>query len=87
MIILGGDGNYYLTVSAGRNVWRHNDGIEIYRSKDLKTWSYLGVVWSIDRDHLLTPIVVQTCAIWGYFVHSLASSLQPHVSSRVDLLQ
>ncbi|MFP5042021.1 family 43 glycosylhydrolase [Parasediminibacterium sp. JCM 36343] len=50
VIIVGGDGNYYLTGSTGRNIWRYNDGIEIYRSKDLKTWSYLGLVWSIDKD-------------------------------------
>ncbi len=50
VIIVGGDGNYYLTGSTGRNIWRYNDGIEIYRSKDLKSWSYLGVVWSIEKE-------------------------------------
>ena len=50
VIILGGDGNYYLTGSTGDNIWRYNDGIEIYRSKDLKKWDYLGLVWSIEKD-------------------------------------
>ncbi len=50
VIILGGDGNYYLTGSTGDNIWKFNDGIELYRSKDLKTWDYLGLVWSIEND-------------------------------------
>jgi len=50
VIILGGDGNYYLTGSTGRNIWSNNDGIELYRSKDLKHWDYLGLVWSIEKD-------------------------------------
>lgn len=49
-IILGGDGNYYLTGSSGDNIWYYNDGIELWRSPDLQTWSYLGLVWSVDRD-------------------------------------
>jgi hypothetical protein len=50
VIIVGGDGNYYLTGSTGNNIWRYNDGVEIYRSKDLKKWDYLGLVWSIEKD-------------------------------------
>jgi hypothetical protein len=50
VITVGGDGNYYMTGSTGNNIWNYNDGIEIYRSKDLRTWSYLGLVWSIEKD-------------------------------------
>ena len=50
VIILGGDGNYYMTGSTGRNIWSHNDGIEIYRSNNLKKWDYLGVVWNIEKE-------------------------------------
>ncbi len=49
VIILGGDGNYYLTGSTGRSIWKYNDGIELYRSSDLKTWDYLGLVWTIEK--------------------------------------
>ena len=49
-ICLGGDGNYYLTGSTGMDIWDHNDGIELWRSPDLKKWDYLGLVWSIERD-------------------------------------
>ena len=50
VIIVGGDGNYYLTGSTGDNIWKFNNGIELYRSKDLKHWDYLGLVWSIEKD-------------------------------------
>jgi alpha-L-fucosidase len=50
LVILGGDGNYYLTGSTGDNIWNYNDGVEIWRSSDLKSWTYLGLVWSIEKD-------------------------------------
>lgn len=50
MICLGGDGNYYMTGTTGDNWSAFNDGIELYASNDLKTWRYLGLVWSIERD-------------------------------------
>jgi len=50
VIIVGGDGNYYLTGSTGDNIWKFNDGVEIYRSGDLVNWDYLGLVWSIEKD-------------------------------------
>ena len=50
VIILGGDGNYYMTGSTGDNIWWFNDGVELWRSKDLKKWDYLGLVWSIEKD-------------------------------------
>ncbi len=50
IICLGGDGHYYMTGTTGDNCWALTDGIELYRSADLKTWSYLGLVWSIERD-------------------------------------
>ncbi len=46
----GEDGNYYMTGSSGDNIWDRNDGVELWRSKDLKRWNYLGLVWSIERD-------------------------------------
>ncbi len=50
IIILGGDGNYYLTGSTGDNIWKYNDGIELWKSPDLINWTYLGLVWSIEKD-------------------------------------
>ncbi|MGN6641479.1 MAG: family 43 glycosylhydrolase [Verrucomicrobiota bacterium] len=46
----GGDGNYYLTGTTGKDLWFKNDGIEVWRSTDLATWEPLGMVWNIDKD-------------------------------------
>ncbi len=50
VIILGGDGNYYMTGSTGDDIWAFNDGVELWRSPDLKKWEYVGLVWSVQRD-------------------------------------
>lgn len=50
IVCLGGDGHYYMTGSTGDNIWAVNDGVELWRSKDLRDWDYLGLVWSIERD-------------------------------------
>lgn len=49
-IALADDGNYYMTGSSGDNIWDLVDGVELWKSSDLKTWDYLGLVWSVDRD-------------------------------------
>ena len=49
-ICIGGDGAYYMTGSTGDNIWAFNDGIELWRSTDLINWTYLGLVWSLDRE-------------------------------------
>jgi len=49
-ICLGGDGNYYMTGSTGDNIWDRVDGVELWRSKDLQNWDYLGLVWSMSKD-------------------------------------
>lgn len=50
IITVGGDGLYYMTGSSGDNIWDRTDGIELWRSTDLKTWDYLGLVWSLAKD-------------------------------------
>jgi xylan 1,4-beta-xylosidase len=49
-ICRGPDGMYYLTGTTGTNIWVANEGIEIWKSPDLKNWAPLGMVWSIERD-------------------------------------
>ena len=49
-LCLGGDGNYYMTGSTGDNIWDRVDGVELWRSKDLQHWDYLGLVWSMAKD-------------------------------------
>lgn len=50
VICVGGDGNYYMTGSTGDDIWDFNDGVELWRSPDLKSWDYLGLVWVTERD-------------------------------------
>ena len=50
VICVGGDGLYYLTGSTGNDIWHVNDGVELWRSPDLKEWEYMGLVWSFDQD-------------------------------------
>ena len=50
VICVGGDGNYYLTGSTGDDIWKFNDGVELWRSADLKKWEYVGLVWSLAKD-------------------------------------
>jgi xylan 1,4-beta-xylosidase len=76
VIILGGDGNYYMTGSSGDNIWDFNDGVELWRSADLQKWDYLGVVWNIKRDGTWEkqPRDLHgkpTIAIWAPEIHYL----------------
>ncbi len=80
VINIGGDGLYYMTGSSGDNIWDRNDGIELWRSQDLKKWDYVGLVWSFDKDAAAwaarwgTPAnrhVVR--AIWAPEIHYLKS--------------
>lgn len=50
-ICLAADDWYYLTGTAGTpNFFFENDGIYLWKSKDLETWLPLGKVWDIERD-------------------------------------
>jgi beta-xylosidase len=50
IINIGGDGMYYMTGSSGDNIWQANDGIELWKSADMKRWDYVGLVWSLAND-------------------------------------
>ena len=59
-VTLGPDGYYYMTgttAAKGRNFangrihcWDYNDGIYLWRSKDMHAWQAMGLVWSFDKD-------------------------------------
>ncbi len=49
-ITRGPDDMYYLTGTIGPDFMRANDGIRIWRSKDLQVWEDLGLVWTFERD-------------------------------------
>lgn len=59
-VMHGPDGYYYLTgttATPGRefpgnriHCWDYNDGLYLWRSKDLKQWEAMGLIWSFDKD-------------------------------------
>ena len=50
-VCLGPDGTYYLTGTTGAPTWwESNDGIRLWKSKDLATWEPVGLVWSFEKD-------------------------------------
>ncbi|GAA0537459.1 family 43 glycosylhydrolase [Chitinophaga japonensis] len=59
-VMNGPDGYYYMTGTtavpgrqfpSGRvHCWDYNDGLYMWRSKDLQQWEPMGLVWSFDRD-------------------------------------
>lgn len=50
VVTLGGDGYYYMTGSTGDNIWAYSSGVELWKSPDLHSWEYLGLVWDIDKE-------------------------------------
>jgi beta-xylosidase len=76
IVCLGGDGHYYMTGSTGDNIWAFNDGVELWRSADLQSWHYLGLVWSIERDggwerQWRTLHDLPSRAVWAPEIHYL----------------
>jgi xylan 1,4-beta-xylosidase len=47
---LGADGVYYLIGTTGHPTWwQTNEGIRMWKSRDLKTWDPMGLVWSFEK--------------------------------------
>ncbi len=50
-VCLGPDGLYYLTGTTGYPTWwQTNQGVRMWRSRDLTKWEPLGLVWSLEND-------------------------------------
>ncbi|MBP6409674.1 MAG: family 43 glycosylhydrolase [Pseudarcicella sp.] len=59
-MMAGPDGYYYMTgttstpgrkfPSGNIHCWDHNDGLYMWRSKDMKSWEAMGLIWSFDKD-------------------------------------
>jgi len=50
-VTVGPDNVYYLSgTGADNDAWHHNEGINLWKSDDLKTWTYVGLIWSFERD-------------------------------------
>ncbi|MFZ4456885.1 MAG: Ig-like domain-containing protein [Bacteroidales bacterium] len=50
-ICVGADKMYYMVGSmSDNNIWCRNEGVNLWRSNDLKTWTYVGLIWSFEGD-------------------------------------
>ncbi len=57
-VTLAPDGVYYMVhtscyldgVISHKNAWDHNDGLHLWKSTDLKNWTHVGLIWSIEKD-------------------------------------
>lgn len=66
-VCLGPDGTYYLTGTTGYPTWwGDNDGIRMWKSTDLKTWTAMGLVWSFASN---TTWQNTPAAIWAPEIH------------------
>ena len=77
-IIVGADYAYYLTGTMSDNsVYYHNEGVNLWRSLDLKNWTYIGLVWSFENDATVADKTwnlfynQQFRAIWNTKIHYL----------------
>ncbi|MEI7938219.1 MAG: family 43 glycosylhydrolase [Verrucomicrobiota bacterium] len=69
-VCLGPDGTYYLTGTTGHPTWwKTNEGIRVWKSKDLKTWEPLGLVWNFAKDATWQKPKGDVQAIWAPELH------------------
>jgi beta-xylosidase len=69
-VCLGPDGSYYLTGTTGAPTWwKTNEGIRVWKSKDLKTWQPLGLVWSFEKNATWQKGQGDLRAIWAPEIH------------------
>ena len=78
-VCVGPDGTYYLTGTTGHPTWwSYNEGIRLWKSRDLKAWEPLGLVWSF-KDHATWQVgrsstqepPARKCALWAPEIHFL----------------
>jgi len=70
-ICVGPDGTYYLTGTTGHPTWwETNEGVRVWKSKDLKKWDFLGLVWRIEEDGTWQKKTVDgRRAVWAPEIH------------------
>ena len=66
------EGSYYLIGTTGAPTWwKTNEGIRLWRSKDLAQWEPLGLVWSVEKDATWQKMRDNKRAIWAPELHYL----------------
>jgi beta-xylosidase len=77
-ICMGADNAYYLVGTMSDNsVYYHNEGVNLWRSIDLKNWTYIGLIWSFENDAATADKTwnlfynQQFRAVWNTKIHYL----------------
>jgi hypothetical protein len=66
------NGEYYLVGTTGAPTWwQTNEGIRLWKSKDLKAWEPQGLVWSFDKDATWQKVQDGKRALWAPEIHYL----------------
>jgi beta-xylosidase len=75
-VCLGGDGMYYLTGTTGQPPvwWKTNEGIRIWKSADLKSWTPLGLRWKIDDGAWQKVKHGENRALWAPEIHFIKNT-------------
>lgn len=69
-VCLGPHKTYYLIGTTGFPTWwKTNEGVRMWKSKDLKTWEPLGLVWSFAKDMTWQKMQGENQAIWAPEIH------------------
>ena len=64
------NGEYYLVGTTGAPTWwQTNEGIRLWKSKDLKNWEPQGLVWSFDKDATWQNVRDGKRALWAPEIH------------------
>ncbi len=66
----GPDGTWYMTGTV-EPFWSYNEGIKVWRSKDLRAWEPLGFVWKYGKSPWHKPYLEQKKPLWAPEIHYL----------------
>jgi len=80
-VLVTPDGWYYMTATLGYPDWQiKNDGIYLWKSKNLKTWKSISKVWDIEKDGTWqkdfqtvpdSPLSQKGRAVWAPEIHHI----------------
>lgn len=69
-VCLGPDKIYYLIGTTGAPTWWNtNEGVRMWKSKDLKTWQPIGLVWSFEKNATWQKKQGDNQALWAPEIH------------------
>ncbi|MCX6345435.1 MAG: family 43 glycosylhydrolase [Armatimonadetes bacterium] len=70
-VCVGPDAYYLIGTTGAPTWWTNNEGIRIWKSKDMKTWEPMGLVWSFEKNMMpwQKPWSGGSQAVWAPELH------------------